>query len=604
MRILFFPDGAAGAAPAGKRGTRSITHPSGRPWIVGEWADEDIMVVDAGTRRLVLLGRARLDAGAAERALARAASPQELDAVAATVRGAAHLAVSFDGRTRLRGTLSTACQIFHTTVASTTVAATDPGLLTVFTGAKLDEEALTLRLIVPRAPWPLCLSTVWAGIEPVPVGHWLELTADGGARTVRWWRPPTPDVPAAVAAEAVRAEVLDAVEVRGRGQRLLSADLSGGMDSTSLCFAAAHTGMNLLTHHWKPLDEANDDTRWAEYATSRLPSARHRSVAPTAGPRRYSARPDAEYTDDAEGPLTWSSNRDRTEYLAKAVAAEGSAVHLLGVGGDELFGALPAYLHSRLRAHPLRSIPIIRRARNVNRWGLRSTLLALADNTPFGRSLRASADQLGDPPAHYSEAPFGWHGGARVPHWVTTSARDSARAAIVAAADSAPLAPERVIHQALEFVVLNGGALRELNAAVRATGVRFEAPLMDDPVIEAALSVRLAERGGRGLYKPVLAAAMRGIVPDELLGRRTKGEFSAEIYDGLRHNRDELVALCDDLRLAELGLVDADALRTALLNLGPTTQAVSPLENTLACERWLRSPSATPEPAFAAGGTP
>jgi asparagine synthase (glutamine-hydrolysing) len=605
MRILFFPDSATDAVPRGNPGGRAIAHPSGRPWLVGEWADEDVTTVAAGNRRLVLLGRASIDADAAERALGRASTPRDLDAVAATVRGAAHLAVSVDGRVWLRGTLSTARQIFHTTVAGTAVAATDPGLLTGFTGARLDEEALALRLLVPRAPWPLCLRSVWAGIEPVPVGHWLELAADGHARTLRWWRPPAPDIPAADAAEAVRAAVLAAVEVRGRGQRLLSADLSGGMDSTSLCFAAVHTGANLLTHHWAPLDEANDDGRWTEYAVDRMPSARHRSVAPGEGPRWFTARPAAEYTDDVAGPLAWSSNRARMEHLAATVAAEGSAVHLLGVGGDELFGMLPAYLHSRLRRHPLSTVPIVRRARGVNRWGLRSTVRALADNTPFARSLRAAADVLGDPPAHYSTAPFGWHGDARMPRWVTPAARASARSAIVAAAAATPepLAPERVLHQALEFVVMSGGAIRELNAAVRATGVRFEAPFEDDQVVQAALSVRLADRGGRRQYKPVLAAAMRGIVPDQLLDRRTKGEFSAEMYEGLRRNREEIAGLCDDLRLAELGLVDPDALRDAVRNPGPITRAITPLETTLACERWLRSPSVNPQSAFAAGGT-
>ncbi|MGB3438121.1 MAG: asparagine synthase, partial [Actinophytocola sp.] len=66
MRILFFPDNAASAAPRGNPGGRTIAHPSGRPWLVGEWADDDVTTVAAGNRRLVLLGRATIDAVAAE----------------------------------------------------------------------------------------------------------------------------------------------------------------------------------------------------------------------------------------------------------------------------------------------------------------------------------------------------------------------------------------------------------------------------------------------------------------------------------------------------------------------------------------------------------
>jgi asparagine synthase (glutamine-hydrolysing) len=83
-----------------------------------------------------------------------------------------------------------------------------------------------------------------------------------------------------------------------------------------------------------------------------------------------------------------------------------------------------------------------------------------------------------------------------------------------------------------------------------------------------------------------------------ILDRRSKGEYSAEAFEGLRRNRQALLGLCDDLHLERLGLVDARALRDALDRLGPEARHVNPLENTLACEAWLRSVTALPS-----GGT-
>jgi len=120
--------------------------------------------------------------------------------------------------------------------------------------------------------------------------------------------------------------------------------------------------------------------------------------------------------------------------------------------------------------------------------------------------------------------------------------------------------------------------------------------------VVTTLAIRVEDRAAWGKYKPVLKAAMRGQVPDEILERRTKGEYSAEEYDGLQRNRQPLLEMCEDLQLSRLGLVDAAPLRAALSSLSPDTQQLTPLQTTLACESWLRSPSsAAPRSVFPVG---
>jgi asparagine synthase (glutamine-hydrolysing) len=149
------------------------------------------------------------------------------------------------------------------------------------------------------------------------------------------------------------------------------------------------------------------------------------------------------------------------------------------------------------------------------------------------------------------------------------------------------------------MVAGSGDALRELNAALATAGLPWEAPFLDDRVLDAALRVRIEDRVVRGRYKPVLTTAVGGLVPETLLGRQTKGEFAAEMYEGLRANLSRLVRWCDDLRLADLGLVDAGALRDALLAPRPHLAGLAPFEATLACESWLRSLGEPAEPGEA-----
>jgi asparagine synthase (glutamine-hydrolysing) len=120
-------------------------------------------------------------------------------------------------------------------------------------------------------------------------------------------------------------------------------------------------------------------------------------------------------------------------------------------------------------------------------------------------------------------------------------------------------------------------------------------------VVEACLAVRLHERTTPWRYKPLIVEAMRDVVPAAVLQRTTKGDFSVDGHAGLRRARPHLAALLDDSLLAQLGLVNANALRKVCLGLYPHNLDLVALDRTLACESWLRAlssaPSATPRGA-------
>ncbi|MFE0025644.1 asparagine synthase-related protein [Amycolatopsis sp. NPDC059021] len=591
MELLVLPDTSEAEELAGAADARLVRHDSGRPWLRGRWADEDLTLIVAGSRRLAIFGRTEFDPAVARRALAAARSGHDLDALARSVPGSTHFFASINGSLRCQGDVSTARQVFHATVAGVTFAADSPRPLLALTGARVDEETLALRMLIPVTPWPLSLRTMWSGVRQVAAGHWLDVDGRGRHREVRWWSPPPAERTMARAAEEVRVALGEAVRVRTRRIGSVASDLSGGLDSTTLCFLADAVGANLVTHHWKPHDQANEDTRWAEHAAKALPKARHRFRELDQAPSWFEAGPES--ASDIEGPPSWHRNRAHMAAFTETDVAEGASIHLMGLGGDELFSPMPATMWSLARKRPAAAVPVIRRYRLMNRWGAAETLRALADTTDFARSLRDAADLLTAPPSPPYAVQLGWRGDLRLPPWATPDAVATvARLLREAAYDQPrPLDPDRARHQVLEFVTHSGAAIRQLRMAFQDQGVEWAAPFLDDPVIEAALSVRVEDRVPRGRYKPLLTTAMRGLVPDEILDRRSKGEYSAEVYDGLERNRAALTESCEDLDLARRGLVDAGRLRRSLLTLGPDTEHIAIFENTLACETWLRSPS-------------
>ena len=573
MEFTVLPDTRGGAVVAAALHERDaqatvIPHASGRPWIVGRWNEGDLVWAQAGRRRIAVLGPSSATSDTLLALLRRAVGRVDPAAAARALAGSFHLLVSDDDGLRVQGSVSAVRRVFHTTVDGTPVSGDRPERLAALTGAGVDEDALPLWLLLPLPPWPLGERCLWRGVTQVPADSYLEIRRDGTVETVRRWSPSPPEVPLSEGAARVRDAVSEAVAVRSTTADAVSADLSGGMDSTSLCFLAARGTAAMTTARFEATDPSNDDELWAARAAHALPGARHVILTRDELPPNFSGLDVP--TADVEAPFPWLRARAMLEHEARRLAALGSTGHLTGHGGDELFQALPAYDHALVRDHPLRAVRHLRLNLALRRWRLWPTLRALMDGGSYGDWLLAQAESLNAPSARSSTPSVGWSRSVRLPPWTTPTAAAAARDLLRAAAqDPEPLAPLRGQHQALESVQQCAAALRHADRITSRHGVPWHAPYLDDRVVEAALAVRFADRAPANQYKPVLATAMRGIVPATILGRPTKGEFSADVHTGLRHNKRTLLGLCDDMELARLGLVDAEAFRSDLRGLHP-----------------------------------
>ncbi|MCK1794767.1 asparagine synthase-related protein [Streptomyces sp. XM4193] len=591
MEFIVLPDNEQGeavaAARSGEPAREVITHASGRPWIVGTWSAEDLAIASVGRNLVVLLGRTGRGTDALVRALERVRTPADLDGPARSLHGSHYLLASLDGRVRVQGTLSAARQVHFAEVDGVTVAAESPLRLVGRDPARLDEEAVATRLL-SDVPWPLNNAPLWRGTRQLPQHSCLEIDLDGRARVRRWWSPPEPEAPLSTGAADIRTALEEAVRARTHDVDALSADLSGGMDSTSVAFLAARESPRLLACREATNDVSNDDGVWADRAAAQLPGVEYDVTPWEEQPHQLAGllRPDF----DPEEPLEFIRTREHKLLQARRAAAWGSTRHLTGHGGDQLFLPSPTGLHTLVRRHPLRALRSIRANSAMLRWGLLPTLRQLADGGSYGKWLAAAGDRLDAPAPGFAVADIGWGAALRMPPWATGDAVDSARDRLRAAAvEAEPLAASRGDHEVLHFVRQCGDTMRQVDRIFRRYGISAEAPFLDDRVVEATLAIRVDHRNVPGSYKPALAAAMRSVVPQELIQRPTKAEYSAEVYAGLRRHQDELMDMCDDLKLARLGLVDADALRAALLRSHPGPRTMVPLMPTLACESWLRS---------------
>ncbi len=300
---------------------------------------------------------------------------------------------------------------------------------------------------------------------------------------------------------------------------------------------------------------------------------------------------------DTEAPYQFTRTLARTRHNAALLASYGSRYHLAGDGGDELFHSPLAYLHPLLRRRPLTAIQHVRGYRALHRWPWGATVAALAHGGGLGDWWHQQAQHLtaGSLPRHTPE--LGWGYPLRSPVWVSPAAIDTARAVLHYTGEQArALAGDRGQHFALAILRINGLHYRQLSRVFATTGLRLELPYFDDRVIETALAVRAHERTTPWRYKPLLVEAMRGILPEVIAARTTKGEFSADTRIGLRRHLPDILEVFADSALAAHGLINPDLLRRELLAPQVDNTAVAFVEDLLGCETWLRTTQRPPPP--------
>ncbi|HVM00028.1 MAG TPA: lasso peptide isopeptide bond-forming cyclase [Egibacteraceae bacterium] len=572
-----------------------VNHPSGRPWLLGRWDPETLVVGEAGRVKIALVGQHAVAAEQLGATAGRVTSVAGLDRVASSLAGSFHLLASVDGRVRVQGSVTGLRPVFHARVEGTTVAADRADVLARLIDAPFDERRLAANLLDSSAIYPLAGQPVWRGVSVLMGADYLLLDGEGSGRPVRWWSPPEPALPLAEGAAALREALWAAVDARLTGRDLVSADL-GGLDSTALCCLAARRGGPIVAYTADGGDPLGQDVSWARRTVAALGAVEHHVIAGDALPMVYDG---LLHTDDVlDEPSAAAVCLTRWLAIARPTAQRGSRLHLTGFGGDELLAGSPAHLHGLFRSHPRIALRNARGFAVQRRWSYREALRQLADRRDYRTWLRDVADNLTAPAPAIDIPSMDWGRPARMPPWATPGAVEAVRELIREAAQNVePLSDRRGQHVELEAMRATSRMVRQLAQVADRLGFSLAAPYYDDRVVEAGLAVRPQDRVTPWRYKPLIIEAMRGIVPAESLTRQTKDEGSHEVEAGLREHRAGLLELWEDSRLARLGLVDAGALREVLSRpLGPSLQFDTPYQ-TVASEVWLRALEDKPLPA-------
>jgi asparagine synthase (glutamine-hydrolysing) len=561
----------------------------------GSWRPGELRTVNDRRGLLVVVGQCLVDDEQLHRDFVRALRDDRIDAVTGWPGSYLSIVVRKDDLTAYVD-LAGQYPLYHRTFGGKVAVGTRPFPTAVTAGLTPEPDPLVLaaQMICPAVPGLTEHRSVFSGLSRLGGGEALRVTRRGETST--WtYEPLVPDrsTTLADAAEALRAALCDAIRLRTASAPRITADLSGGLDSTSVAFLAArHRAATLpvFTYH-HPDVPGNDLDHAIRYA--RLEPRFRQSLIPgTSETLTYQGLDRSRPTDL---PDPGAVIQERTRIRLARIAGSGPGVHLGGEGADALLVAPPGYLgdlarHGSFR-HFRRECYALARLRRVAPANVlaRATLLS---RTPVSRALRALAKRLEDPldgDIEWLDAIAWWPPPGAEGTWLTGPTR-RALAALVrdhAAAAASEIGPGDAA--AYSEVRASAAVQRQLDERARPFGIWPQAPFLDNAVIRACTRLPAYRRADPAVRKPLLREALSGLVPDAVLGRSTKGSYSAEDWRGVRQAAAELKARVSTTRLADLGIVEPRAVRISLDRAIDRRPAPIPAFNRLlGTDLWLR----------------
>lgn len=385
----------------------------------------------------------------------------------------------------------------------------------------VNRQALGHYLSFLTTPAP---ATLFAGIGKLPAAHCGSWSPGRDLEVRRWWQLPTDKVTVSFteAAADVRDLFTAAVRKRMMSDVPFGVYLSGGIDSTSNVatmsemvsqpvntFSIAFTGEPSLNE----LSEAD--------RTARRFKTNHRSIEITDEDALRSLRDVVHHQDEPiADPVCVPLYQ-----LAKHTKEAGVSVVQIGEGSDELFFGYPAYVQVLAAARRLWQLQ-----RLVPRSAL-STGVRVLERVKPGLRAEFARESV----THGVPAPHGIAGMAEAEKMALlnhgsngwTPSLAYLREVIGSAADADQLSDIALSHETL--IRLPELLLMRVDKMTMAASVEGRAPFLDRDLVEYVARLPLSVRYAADVTKAPLKAAMRGLVPDDVLDRPKRG-FGAPVW--------------------------------------------------------------------------
>ncbi|HEX4166258.1 MAG TPA: asparagine synthase (glutamine-hydrolyzing), partial [Bryobacteraceae bacterium] len=418
-------------------------------------------------------------------------------------------------------------------------------------------------------------AAIYEGIHKLPPATMLVWERGKATEQVYWRCNYEPDRSStfAEAVEQTEEHLLDAVRLRLVTDVPIAALLSGGIDSTLVCWALSKLGANIRTFTVGLPGEKEDESAAAS-ETAKILNLPQQHVT---------LDPKAAFTIES---LTAAFSEPFSSYSAMAMEAVSAAIKpeatvvLTGDGGDEAFLGYPVHKNALLAQRIARRLPA------AAAGGVQELVNVLPNAGRLKRAkslLTYATGGLGATVKNHDGLPYYQKHGLFGPKLLD---RTIAQRELPLSLDSA----RNLLPQLLAFnskTELTGEFLTKVDGATMYHAIEARSPFLDHRLWEFAASLRFGVRLHRYELKSILRQIVRNRV-GEGVAQRPKQGFNIPVSSWLvKEWRHRLCALATASRLEREGIVEQPALRRVVQNAIEQDRANIHLWRLTVLEAWL-----------------
>lgn len=460
-------------------------------------------------------------------------------------------------------------------------------------GADIDTTTIAAR-IAGLAPLTADYS-YFRGIRRLKGGERLWQTADGTYVDQYEELVPKSDRSYIEAAMQSRQAIIEAIH--NRTATRLCSDFSGGLDSTSVALAAAalhDQEVNAFVYYSRKYPEGDID--YARQFAALDKRIRLHAFQTNDSHVAYTNLNDISTIPFMPDEPYKGIAVQARELTRRHMVNDQESLYLNGVGGDALYDGMP-YIADFLREDELQKAEklsvLLGRLYLVDPDALFSGAV-LQSNLTLPKAYEALAETLTDPSKWSFDT--GWFSElSPAVQWLSRDARQAMAERAFKVGQAARDTMTSIGDYNAKFQIWDCGEAQRHHSFLLGKDIPVQAPFLDTNVVLAATSIPARFRNRIGTFKVFLRDTMQGIVPDEIFQQRKgKGNYSSEMYAGIRRAMPQILNLLADSRLAAMGVIVPTAVRRTLTSLDISSEfPLYGLATLLSAEVWLRQHEAT-----------
>lgn len=574
-------------------GTTLASYPSKRPWISG--TKECIVRSRNHYLDVVLIGHHNTTKKELEQLIGNVSSVDHLDGVANKLVEFDVLLVARDHeKMRIYAPPFQTKSVFWIRKNDTIFVSDEQYPLALLNGFEIDSGVLTARLANAEVTHPFVSMSIWKNVESLGMGE--SITIKGlNTRRSNWWTPPEASRSSAELKDILIEGITGACKLRTHNRKIVSSDLSGGLDSTTLCFYIAKQNIELNTIFMGVDNELNNDWKWAQRASEEI-SSNHYYVPYRDVIGEIIRDVPANINYFPEGPSTTATAAASAVPLRRIIKTTGSSLHLNGHGGDALFGRVSSSPWSFLRSNAKNKCRWLWRYRKINRIPVSAMIKMLADNRSFEHELKCLSQGR---PRHLKNDHSDYASWIQAPQFSLAYTPEAIKyfndlVEESVTSNSRPFCEDRSIHQILSYLTVHGISVRRMNLMPERGGVCYDSPYLDKRIVEPALALNHAERTRQQPIKPLLAKVRPKSMSLDYFQRQDKGDYTAETISHYYKIIDRARELFGSgSKLAELGIIKDSEVMRMTNRYSADGSVYSDIIDLEFAERWLCSVEST-----------